>query len=506
MKNRKNGGKWINFALIIFSTLSVFAIGTFAFYNYQISKEEFYKNTTINGVNVSGMSVKEATNAVGASFDAGIEDISVTLKYNNKEWNYTYKDFEVVDDFTPLIQEAYSEISSNNIFERRAKLYQHKKNNGEISISYRNMLGGFSEKLDLVSSEIYQKLKEPEVVFDPENSNVFEYINGQEEIVVDRIALESLIDNSFALSKSIVVEVPVNKSWPELTIEDLKNKTALRAEFSTSYSSSTSNRKNNVKMALSAFDGKVILPNEEVSFNEFTGARTTENGYKPANIILNGMYVEGSGGGVCQASTTLYNALLLANLEILEVSKHSLPASYVPLGLDAMVSEGVSDLKFKNNTTDPIYIKAWGDSKTANVQIYGIAHENNEYFKTRSEFIKTIPHNGDRIIQDTTGEYSNKVTFKGEYLRLKYPHEGYEANAYLQRYSADGTLLEEKLIRHEIYYPQEGVIIEGVEDLYDGVSLPKNDVKFIPPQVKSGTNGDNVSSVISGNNNEKYNP
>ena len=104
------------------------------------------------------------------------------------------------------------------------------------------------------------------------------------------------------------------------------------------------------------------------------------------------------------------------------------------------------------------------------------------------------------------GEYSNKVTFKGEYLRLKYPHEGYEANAYLQKYSADGTLIEEKLIRHEIYNPQEGIIVEGMEDVYEGITIPDNDVKFIPPQVSSKTNKDNVGSVISGNNNEKYNP
>jgi hypothetical protein len=117
-----------------------------------------------------------------------------------------------------------------------------------------------------------------------------------------------------------------------------------------------------------------------------------------------------------------------------------------------------------------------------------------------------LPHPGDRIIKDVEGEYSNKVTFKGEYLRLKYPHEGYEANAYLQRYSSDGELLEEKLIRHEIYLPQEGVIIEGVEEVYEGITLPENNVKFIPPQVDSKTNKDNVGSVISGKHSEKYNP
>lgn len=495
-----------NFLLISFSLLCVAFIGGFAIYNIYISKEQFYNGTTINGVNVGGLNIMEASNVVQTSFDSMASDIDVTLKYENSTWNFKGKDFEVVDNFSPLIENAYNNVMSTNVFERRMKYKELKKNNGNINISYRQMLGGFSEKLDFVSNEIYKELKEPEVKFNPNLNGNFEYLEGQSEVVVDRMALENLIDNSFLLSKQIVVEVPTLITSPEKTIEDLKQQTSLRSKFSTNYSSSTKNRKNNVKTALEAFNGMVIFPQQEVSFNSTTGARTKENGYLPANIILNGVYVEGSGGGVCQASTTLYNALLLANLEILEVSKHSLPASYVPLGLDAMVSEGVSDLKFKNNTDEPIYIKAWGDNLSANVEIYGLSHENGEYYKTRSEFVKTIPHSGDRIIQDTNGEHSNKVTFKGEYLRLKYPQEGYEANAYLQRYAKSGELIEEILIRHEIYQPQEGIIIEGTEEVYEGITIPKNDVKFIPPQVSSKTNSDNVSNIISGNNNEKYNP
>ena len=505
MKKDKTG-KLFNFTLILFSTIAVAAIGAFAIYNYYISREVFYKNTTINGVMVGGMNIVEASNAVEANYHSFIKDINVTLKYEDKQWNYCYKDFEVVDDISPLIADAYNTTTSNNIFERRAKIKQHKKNNGIINISYRNMLGGFAEKLNYIENEIYQELKEPQVEFNPNNKSIFNYISGQDEILVNRQELEKKIDTEFAQSKKIIVEIPTIQMKPQVSVEDLKNQTCLRSSFSTNYSNSSSNRKSNIKTALSSFNGKIIMPEEEVSFNNCTGARTSENGYKPANIILNGMYVEGSGGGVCQASTTLYNAVLLANLEVLEVTKHSLPASYVPLGLDAMVSEGVSDLRFKNNTSQPIYIKTWCDSKTANVEIYGLGHENGEYYKTRSEFIKTLPHGGDRIVKDENGEYSNKVTFKGEYLRLKYPHEGYEANVYLQKYSASGEILEEKLIRHEIYNPQEGIIIEGTEELFDGISLPPNNVKFIPPQVNSSTNKGNVESVISGNHNEKYNP
>ena len=174
-------------------------------------------------------------------------------------------------------------------------------------------------------------------------------------------------------------------------------------------------------------------------------------------------------------------ALLLAGIEILEVHPHSLPVSYVPLAFDAMVSDGYSDLKFKNNTDAPIYIKAYGDDKNAYVEVYGKPLKEGYEIKKRAEFVETLPHNGDIIQKDTAGEYSNKVTYQGEYYRLKKPQEGYHAKAYLQ-YWQDDALLEEKLIRDEIYKPQQGIIIEGTEPLGEGMELPENDVKIIPPQ------------------------
>lgn len=505
MKN-KSSGKGVYITLIVFSFIAIFAIGAFALNSYLYPNDKFYKGTKINGVNVGELTTTDAANVVQASLMNNIKDIDVTLKYNELSWHYTGKDFEMPINVNDVVVDTFNTATSSNFFERRIILKNLKQNDNNINISYRKILGGFDEKLNNITNSINQELKEPEVKFDPSSKELFTYESGQSEIVVNREKLNELIDNAFATSKKITVYIPYDEIKPSGTIEDLKQKTILRSKFSTNYSKSTENRKSNVRTALGAFNGQIIMPEQEVSFNEITGARTKENGYKPANIILNGVYVQGSGGGVCQASTTLYNALLLSNIEILEVSKHSLPASYVPLALDAMVSEGISDLKFKNNTSSPLYFRTYGDSKNVYCEIYGESLPNGEYYKTRSEFIKAIPHPGDRIISDTTGEYSNKVTFKGEYLRLKYPQEGYEANAYLEHYSADGTLLDETLIRHEIYSPQEGIIIEGTEDVYDGVTLPENKVKFIPPQSDTNVNKDNVSNKITGNNGEKYNP
>ena len=307
----------------------------------------------------------------------------------------------------------------------------------------------------------------------------------------DKENLLSLIDRAFKKSKQIEVAIPTYEKAFEDNGEDLLANTALRSSFSTDYSSSVDGRKNNVNVALGDFNGMVVAPGEEVSFNLVTGDKTPENGYQKAKIILNGVYVDGYGGGACQASTTLYNALILADLEILEVNPHSLPVSYVPLAFDAMVSEGYSDLRFKNNLEYPIYIKTWGDETRAYVQIYGQPLEEGLEIVRRAEFIGTIPHEGDTIVKDENKEYADQITYLGEYLRIRYPREGYHSKAYIDYYK-DGQLIGEKLIRDEYYWPQKGIVMEGTETLGEGMVLPENEVEIIPPQ-ETSTNANEIS-------------
>ena len=125
-----------------------------------------------------------------------------------------------------------------------------------------------------------------------------------------------------------------------------------------------------------------------------------------------------------------------------------------------MVAEYISDLRFTNNLDCPIFISAYTDSEKAYVDIYGKKMEDGLEIKTRSETIRTIKHGGDNVIVDTNKEYTDKVLFKGEYYRLTYPKDGYEVKAYLDYYK-NGELIEEKLIRHETYQPQNGIVIEG---------------------------------------------
>ena len=202
---KKNNSSKIFAKVVLLSCFAIMAIGGMALYNFFSDNNKFYKSATINGVLVGGMDVATASNVLQTNFASSVDQIAVTLNYEDKSWKYRYSDFEIVDDFSPLVQEAYMSTYSSNILDRRIKINELKKNNFRIDISYRKMLGGFDEKLDDISNQIYQELIEPSVIFDPNSKQIFTYNEGQSEVVVDRSRLEQLIDEAFKLSKNISV-------------------------------------------------------------------------------------------------------------------------------------------------------------------------------------------------------------------------------------------------------------------------------------------------------------
>lgn len=465
----------------------------------------FYNNTHINGVDVSGLTSKEAEEIVSNKMLEKRDDIEITLTCGGENFVFKGSDFEAKNSISQPISEVISYGRQGNIFAKKKIENKIKKEGLDVNISYKHVLGGIDEKLEEVISSVETKATNAQVVFNPDSENMFSVTEGVKALKVDRDALNSKLNEALKNASKVKIEIPTTEVVPSLDKEAMLKQIALRSSFKTSYATSSADRKFNVKKALSAFNGKIVAPNEEVSFNAVTGPRSVENGYKKANIIMNGVYVSGAGGGVCQASTTLYNALLLADVEILQSSHHSLPASYVPLSFDAMVSEGYADLVFKNTLDAPIYIKAYGDDTNAYVEIYGQPFEEGKSIKTRAEFVKILPHDGDKIITDNNGEYSNYVLYKGEYHRLKYPREGYESKGYVQ-YLENGQVVEEKLIRHDYYYAQSGLIVEGKETLGEGMTLPASNVKLIPAQKVTNESKERIKSKIEKLSPSEYNP
>lgn len=440
------------------------------------SSSKFSKNVYINGTDVGGYTKTEAVQVVTEKLNAKVDNLSIELLHGGKSWCFDHGDFQVDNAVSQVVNSAYS---ISKLGEKQTLKYLA-ENGANFNVALNLVIKNFDQTIDEIAKEIYTEPQNAFVEFTPNEKQNFNVVAEKQGEELDKEMLMQKLEDGFLNGDDIKIEIPTKKIEPEIKADFFADKLNLQSKFSTSIKNSQSGRRHNVALALKKLNGTIVKPNEIKSFNQIVGPQTESGGYESAIIIINGAFKNGIGGGICQASTTLYNALLLADVEVDEVHKHTLPVKYVEMALDAMVSEGTSDLVFKNTSDNDLYIKSYVKGDDATVEIYGKSLPDGVTVKRSAEFIKSIPHSGDKIIVDTNGEYRDKVIYKGEYYRLKYPVDGYEAKAYKEYYK-DGKLIDKQEIRHEKYSPQQGIVIEGAEDLPEGFVLPKQEVKIIKP-------------------------
>lgn len=248
--------------------------------------------------------------------------------------------------------------------------------------------------------------------------------------------------------------IPLILTKPGKTIDDIGTEAFpyLISTFSTKYDASNTNRSGNLKIAANKINGRVIMPGEEFSFNEVVGKRTIEEGYKNAKIYENGQVVDGLAGGICQISSTLYNAVLLANLEVTERRNHSFTSTYVPAGRDATVVYGRADFKFKNSRTYPIKIEANVANGIAEFKIHGIKEEQEYEIKIIPVTTQTIPYQTEYI--------PDPSLMPGEQIVTQYGHSGCRVTTYLEK-RLGGIVVSKNAITNDTYNAMNTVINVG---------------------------------------------
>lgn len=289
------------------------------------------------------------------------------------------------------------------------------------------------------------------VTFD---KNGFRYFEGTDGVAVDA---ETLFQKALQSGgKRVVLSLPlvVDKA---VSVQDLKKITVKKGSFSTGYAASGAARRFNVQLATKALDGTVVAVGEKFSFNEMVGERTVERGYKTAKVISDGMYVDGVGGGVCQVSTTLYNALLLS--EFLPCAcQHSLVSSYVEAGFDAMVSDGGADLTFVNNTDSPVYISAKTNSATSTITftVFGVP---NNYTVVRESVSERTPFDTLEIFDK---EKYPELVYENQFKVLVGGSDGVKSQSFLNYFDGD-RLVKRVAIRKNTYKKVDRVVARGTE-------------------------------------------
>ena len=249
---------------------------------------------------------------------------------------------------------------------------------------------------------------------------------------IDRDSLVTTILGTDPLSGE-TISLPIHDLEPSITREMLQSKFVLRGAYTTSFSDSTKNRKYNIRFGAEKINGIILKPGDVFSANDTLGKRTRKNGWKNAGAYEGGEVVQQPGGGVCQLSSTLYNAALYADMEIVERRNHSMPVHYVDRGRDATINSigNIIDFKFRNNTSSDVIIMAYTTGNTLHMEIYGVPMEGEEYDRieirtkqTSSTSIKTEY----TYLPDKPTSYK-KTTVKGS--------KGYKVRTYKDYYLGD---------------------------------------------------------------------
>lgn len=338
--------------IILASALAIIVMITVGFIYTILNKETIYNGVNIDGIEVGGLTKDEAVIHLKNAFQKDIESRTITLSDGEYSTKTRYKDLGIDYDYSKGINQAHNMGRNGNVFDRIKEIIDLSTKGKNITLEIKKDNKKIKELADRVSMDIVSEKKDATI----------RYSGGQfiitDEVIGRKVDVDKLLkDINKSILVSELIDIPVIEDKPKATREMLSQIRDEIGSYSTTFGTNDTNRVFNIRKAAASLDGMVVLPGEVFSFNKTTGPRSKQAGYKDATVIMNNEFVPGEGGGVCQVSSTLYNAALNSNVDIVERHAHSLPVGYVPEGRDATVAYDALDFKFKNSFNYPIYLK-----------------------------------------------------------------------------------------------------------------------------------------------------
>ena len=519
--------KKIIISIIIVAIVALLFSTVFALTN--ISNEKIISGVTIQGVEVSGLTKEEAIAKLETMYNEKLQN-NIMLQYQdfNSELNPTL--MEVNYDIEKAVNEAYSLGRNRNIFINNyniiGTLIAKKDFNVDMTMNEettKQTINDIGANLPGILIESSYSVEEDELIITRgkegvvistetllskvkdmlndihETENVIEIpveTKTPQEIDVDKIHSEIYqepkdayytkepftvypevegIDFDVEKAKEIiaaevkdeyVIDLIITK--PKVTLEDIGTEAFpdRLSTFSTRYNAADKDRTTNLVLACKKLNGKVIMPGETLSYNETLGPRTYAAGYRNGKIYENGQVVDGLGGGICQISSTLYNAALMSDMEIVERRNHQFVTSYVDEGRDATVVYGLTDFKFKNTRKYPIRIVASASGGVATISIFGIKEADREYtYSFRTETISTIPYTTKYVEDSSLTAGREVVTQNGT--------NGLVCKTYMTK-MLNGKVVSTKLLSTDTYSAMQRIVKRGTSKTTSSPSSSTN--------------------------------
>ena len=402
--------------------------------NYNILKTNIFKNNIEIDIQYNRDILQDMIKNIDSELPGAVKEVSYDINKNKL----------IITKGKAGVYIKLDELE-NNIIEEIKNQFIDNMNEIEIPVESKE-----ADPIDIekIYNEIYKEAKNAYLEEEPFKLHV-------EEDGLD-------FDISMEEAKKLISEdketykIPLKIKKAKVKTEDLGEKLFKESlsKYTTIYDAGNTSRSTNIAIAARTINGKIILPGETFSYNKVLGNTTKEKGYQLGGAYQNGKVIQAYGGGICQVATTLYNAVLYANLEIIERYNHSYSVSYVPASRDATVSYGGKDFKFKNSRTYPIKLVASAKNGVISISFKGIKEEKEYDIEITSTTLSTTPFK--------TTYQDNPDLAEGKEKVVQVGHNGMKSKAFkVVKYN--GKIISKTLLSADTYQPMNKIVDRGTK-------------------------------------------
>ncbi|NLP42311.1 MAG: vanomycin resistance protein VanB [Veillonellaceae bacterium] len=334
--------------IALFSSISLFATNM-AF----MVTDKVYNGVMVGDIAVGGLSVKEAEEKIEASFRRRLNDPPIILNFEGNHWKIGTDEIKWKLDTEKLAQQAYNVGRRGNLLQQFQERFLTINGGYKVPLAPLYNKEQLSEIIASIADEIDREPHDAKILLDGLRIIQLPDTSGR-KVAIDQLTIT--LHEKLNVGFPVIVDIPVTEVKPKIQTIDIEEIDSIISMYTTQFNLANENRVLNIALASNSISGTLLRPGEVFSFNDLVGLRIAEFGYREAPVFIEGKIVPDFGGGVCQVSSTLYNAVLLADMKILERSSHFRPPGYVPLGQDATVADNLLDFKFSNVLPHNIYI------------------------------------------------------------------------------------------------------------------------------------------------------
>lgn len=453
--------------------------------------EKIFAGVSVNGVNLGNKTKVEASEAL-SKYTEVLRNKVVVVEFKGGSGKFNLSAIDLQANTASMVDKAFRAGRQGSFLEQWQYRRNMAKNGFEIPFEFSVSKDKLKAVLENMTKGIRVPPRDAKIIVTPEETiQIVESTSGVGIDIND--AYEQLLGIVKEGDKPEIIITTVDIK-PSVSSEDVRNMkvNGVVSEFTTNFNIKMVNRTFNVKVAAAAIDGQIIKPGEVFSFNKVVGPRSTEAGYKEAKVIVNNEFVDSLGGGICQVSSTLYNALLKADVEIVQRSPHSLVVKYVPLGQDAAVAFGSKDFQFKNNMPSALVIKTSVKGNTLTIKLFGDVSLKKSISVTNN-IVKVYPFKIVYKYDPTIPKGRQEVSQKGE--------NGYRVVSKMTVYQ-NGKVIGQKSLSPSYYKPLDQIILIGTKQVSSRPSSGNKLYRYQPPvssPAKPNPTGGTASGGTQGN-------